>query len=175
MEDFFLQILIQRFKNPKASIALDSWVTLSTKLGVYSKVLKGVKLGDCEIGNYSYIGENCTFERTIMGSFCSIGPEVMCGMGTHPTNHVSTYPGFYSSKGANSYFFGTEHKVEEFKLVIIQSDVWIGARAIIVCGVEIGVGAISTPGKGLSARKNSPLVEYRNIGVSLEITVVLTN
>ena len=91
-----------------------------------------------------------------MGSFCSVGPEVICGVGTHPTTHVSTYPGFYSKNASGSYFFGFEHEFSstDKKNVDIGADVWIGARAIIMGGVSIGHGAII--GAGAVVTKDIP-------------------
>jgi acetyltransferase-like isoleucine patch superfamily enzyme len=127
---------------------------LDTKLGYKVKVLNKASIGQCTIGDYSYISNHCNFERTIIGKFVSIGPQVMCGMASHPLDFVTTYPGFYSKYSSNSEFFGTQHTVEEFKSVHIGSDVWIGARAVIIGGVNIGHGAVIAAGAVVT--KNIP-------------------
>jgi acetyltransferase-like isoleucine patch superfamily enzyme len=155
MLKFFLKIIYHKLKHPKAYI---SWanVSLDCILGDYVKVFKGTTLGSCKIDSYSYIGTNCDFARTNMGAFCSVGPEVICGVGTHPTNHVSTYPGFYSKHASGSYFFGFDHEFSnsDKKRVEIGSDVWIGARALIMGGISIGHGAII--GAGAVVTKDVP-------------------
>lgn len=55
---------------------------------------------------------------------------------------ISTYLGFYSKNGSCSKWLVTNHKTTELKNVKIGSDVWIGARAIIIGGVNIGHGAV---------------------------------
>lgn len=141
-----LRLIYHKIKHPKARIAFSSMVSKNTVLGNYTNVLAQSKLGSCKIGDYTYIGTSCTFERTKVGKFTSVGPQVMCGMGTHPLNFVSTYPGFYSNSASGAIFMGTNHNVNEFEPVTIGSDVWIGARAIIVGGVNIGHGAVIAAG-----------------------------
>ncbi|KXX72549.1 CatB-related O-acetyltransferase [Flammeovirga sp. SJP92] len=150
-----LKLILLKIRNPQSAISINSNVSLNTKIGKRVKILKGSNIGDCSISNYTYVGKNCSFERTIIGSFCSIGPEVICGMGSHPDNYVSTYPGFYSNNASGSFFFGNSiNEVVEFKKTIIGNDVWIGARAIILGGVKIGNGAII--GAGAIVTKDVP-------------------
>jgi carbonic anhydrase/acetyltransferase-like protein (isoleucine patch superfamily) len=65
----------------------------------------------------------------------------MIGLGTHPTDRVSTYPGFYSEI-KHSANFHVCHELLEYRPVVIGNDVWIGQRAMILDGVTIGDGAI---------------------------------
>lgn len=141
-----IKFLILKFHNKSSKIALSSRVSLNTKLGYKVKVLSKARIGQCSIGDYSYIGEECIIERTNIGKFVSIGPQVMCGMGTHPTNFTSTYPGFYSSTSSGAEFFGTNHSIKVHEPVEIGSDVWIGTRAIIKGGIKIGHGSIIAAG-----------------------------
>lgn len=112
------------------------------------------KVGSCNIGRYTYVGANSELERTTVSAFTSIGPHVLCGLGTHPIDYISTYPGFYSDKASGATWFGAIHQVEEKKPVVIGADVWIGSRAIIMGGIEIGHGAVV--GAGAVVTKNVP-------------------
>lgn len=99
-----------------------------------------------QIGDYTYVGGNNKIQNAVIGKFCSIGTEVRIGLGIHPTNLKSTYPGFYT----NPEYYRVEklydYNGEEYKQVNIGNDVWIGARATILDGVKIGDGAIVAAG-----------------------------
>jgi acetyltransferase-like isoleucine patch superfamily enzyme len=80
-----------------------------------------------------------------VGRFCSIGNETIIGTWSHPTDLVSTYPGFYSGN-QHTINVRRDETVKEINPVIIGNDVWIGHRAIIVGGVTVGDGAIIASG-----------------------------
>jgi acetyltransferase-like isoleucine patch superfamily enzyme len=141
-----LKYIIFRIKYSNSQVAFSSVVSMDTSLSKGVKILPEAKIGSCKINSFTYIGYNCDIVNTEIGSFCSIGPEVLCGLGTHPSNFVSTYPGFYSNKATGSVWFGASHDFIEHKKTVIESDVWIGARAIIMGGITIGTGAIIAAG-----------------------------
>jgi len=141
-----LKILILRIKYRDSVIRSSASVSLNTVLGKKAKLTEETKLGSCEVGPFSYIGYRSNFTFTEIGSFCSIGPEVICGLGKHPVDFVSTYPGFYSKEPTGSVWFGAHHEFKEQNKTVIGSDVWIGARAVIIGGVTIGTGAIVAAG-----------------------------
>jgi acetyltransferase-like isoleucine patch superfamily enzyme len=74
-----------------------------------------------------------------IGSFCSLGPEVLIfGQADHPLDLPSTYP-FRSkplSPDAPNRDAVTRGPVK------IGNDVWIAARAMILSGVTVGSGAV---------------------------------
>ncbi|WP_430474905.1 CatB-related O-acetyltransferase [Thalassospira lucentensis] len=78
-----------------------------------------------------------------IGSYCSIGPDVLflCKV-DHPLNLPSTYPFktllWNIDQGNNDAI--TKGSIS------LGHDVWIGARAIILSGVEIGTGAVVAAG-----------------------------
>lgn len=94
------------------------------------------------IGKYSYINKYCLIEKnTIIGRFCSIAYNVKIGLGSHPVDWVSTHQFTYDPK----YKFVKESRSfngDAHKKTIIGNDVWIGANAIILAGVNVGDGAI---------------------------------
>lgn len=104
------------------------------------------------VGYGSYISENSFIKNTIIGRFTCIAPNVMTVAGNHPLNFVSVHPAFYSSIQIPSYV--DETKFKEYKYIdqkkktsiVIGNDVWIGTRATILEGVNIGDGAVVAAG-----------------------------
>tara|TARA_B110000238_G_C16019735_1_gene392660 strand:- start:206 stop:847 length:642 start_codon:yes stop_codon:yes gene_type:complete len=141
-----LKYFILKLRFRKVDLAVNTKISLNTKLSLGVKIYEGCKIGSCSIGRHTYFSVNCDFTYTEIGSFCSVGPYVICGLGIHPTDFVSTYPGFYIKKPSVSYWFGSNHNVIEQKTTKIESDVWIGARVTIISGVHIGVGSILAAG-----------------------------
>ena len=115
--------------------------------GNYNVLYEGVILTNVTLGDFTYIASYSNLSNTDIGKFSSIGPEVRAGLGKHPTrNFVSTHPAFFSSLAQSNITFSTESVFEEFAKINIGNDVWIGARAIILDGVNIGDGAIIAAG-----------------------------
>lgn len=103
-------------------------------------------LSDCRIGSYSYIAFESRVSRTTFGRFCSVGPELLCGYGNHPTHLLSSSPVFYSTMGQCGTTFAEENRFDELPPVVVGNDVWIGARVFIRDGVTVGDGAIIAAG-----------------------------
>ena len=112
------------------------------QVSILSKVYKPYSVCDSSIGDYTYIASNSTISFTEIGKFCSIGPNLLCGYGIHPTNGISTSPSFYSDKMQNGISFSNKCKIEERKKIVIGNDVFIGMNVSILDGVNIGDGAI---------------------------------
>jgi acetyltransferase-like isoleucine patch superfamily enzyme len=91
--------------------------------------------GLAEVGAYTYasdsILENCT-----IGRFCSIGPGVKIGLNEHPLDRVSTSPWMYDAEVFNA----------SLRRTVIGHDVWIGANAVVLCGVVVGHGCVIAAG-----------------------------
>ena len=104
------------------------------------------------VGYGTYLSENNYFSRARIGRFTSVGPNVKCIFGRHPSNtFVSTHPSFFSKNhNAVRFSFTKEQLFEEFAgprdeegySILIGNDVWIGANVSIMNGIEIGDGAI---------------------------------
>ena len=106
------------------------------------------------IDRFTYTALNATINNTTIGKFCSIGPNLICGWGIHPTNGISTAPMFYSTKKQNGITLSEEDKIQELKPISIGNDVFIGANVTILDGVNIGDGAVI--GAGAVVSKDIP-------------------
>jgi len=136
-----------------------NWEILAKTL-VETTIGKNVNIGEpaniskSEIGDYSYIAMNSMISLTKIGKFCSIGPNLLCGWGIHPTNGISTSPMFYSIMKQNGVTLSDRDKIDERKPILIGNDVFIGANVIILDGVKIGDGAVI--GAGAVVSKDIP-------------------
>ncbi len=101
---------------------------------------------DVNVGKGTYIAQNAIISMTDIGRFCSIGPNLVCGYGIHPTTGISTSPCFYSTLNQNGMTYSSENKITERKKITIGNDVFIGMNVSILDGVNIGDGAIIAAG-----------------------------
>lgn len=120
----------------------DQKVHVSDYVRLYDKtVLTNVRVGRC-----TYFAGASAGNATI-GNFCSIGPGAKVGgLGQHPTNMISTHPAFYSTKMQAGITFSDQDYYDELPTTTLGHDVWVGANAIIMDGVNIGNGAIIAAG-----------------------------
>ena len=114
------------------------------------KIYRPAHIKDSDINDYTYISTNAYISETHIGKYCSIGPNLFCGWGIHPTNGISTSPMFYSTKKQNGFALTDKDKIEERKTITIGNDVFIGANVTILDGVTIGDGAIIGAGSVVS-------------------------
>lgn len=129
-------------------------INTATNLEPHTKLFPPYHIYECQIGDYTYISYNAWISKTSIGKFCSIGPNLICGWGIHPTNGISTSPSFYSIKSPNNYSFSSDDKIEQREPITIGNDVFIGANVTILDGVTIGDGAII--GAGAVVSKDIP-------------------
>ena len=93
------------------------------------------------IGEYSGVGYGCFIDNSVtIGNYVMMGPEVLIYTRNHRHDIVDTP---MARQGFDSV-----------KPVLIEDDVWIGARVIILPGVTIGKGSII--GAGAVVAKNIP-------------------
>ncbi len=148
----FIQDIIDKIRGKKkihGQIITDAPVNIDAGL-----VYPPYNISYTKIGKGSYIASFSYISRATIGKFCSIGPNLLCGWGIHPTQGISTNPCFYSTLKQNGMTFSSTDKIEERKLITIGNDVFIGANVTILDGVEIGDGAII--GAGAVVTKNVP-------------------
>lgn len=109
-----------------------------TKLGTGSKVSSGVAFGkgrQIEVGLNSAIGLDCKIymgsAKLIIGDDVMIGPDVMF-IGTSHEYSLRSIP--------------MRKQPTYAKDIIIGNNVWIGARSIVLCGIQIGEGSVIAAG-----------------------------
>jgi len=118
-------------------------------VGKYVAILNGANLDKVSISDFSYISNGSTINNVHIGKFCSIGPRVQIGLGSHPSRiFVSTYPAFYSERNTGCPLVFRANKIFDDAVppTFIANDVWIGANVIIPGGIKIGTGAIVAAG-----------------------------
>ena len=111
------------------------------------------------IGQYSYISHTTRIGRAQIGKFCSIARGVNIGIGSHPTDILSTSPFQYTRSMMTTMGNSLVDETNLVKLnhksgVKINNDVYIGLNAIIMPGVTIGDGAVI--GAGAVVTKDVP-------------------
>jgi acetyltransferase-like isoleucine patch superfamily enzyme len=108
---------------------------------------ENTQLSSCTVGRNTYFAPNSHLRRCSIGAFCSFGPEILAGLGRHPSKgFVSTHPAFFSTDNFCGTHFTTRQKFSESAPITIGNDVWIGAKVVILDGVTIGDGAIIAAG-----------------------------
>lgn len=117
------------------------------QFGVYNTLYDDTSLSNVSLGDFTYVAEKSKITNASIGKFCSIGNEVLIGLGRHPSDtFVSTHPLFYSILKQSQITFADKCYFREYEDILIGHDVWVGARAVIVDGVKIGNGAIIAAG-----------------------------
>ena len=117
------------------------------QFGNYNTLYSNIVLSKVSLGDFTYVADNGILANTTVGKFCCIGPQVLSGLGEHPSfDFVSTHPIFFSHLKQAQISFVLDSIFDEHSSVKIGNDVWIGARAIILGGVNIGDGAIVAAG-----------------------------
>jgi acetyltransferase-like isoleucine patch superfamily enzyme len=130
------------------------------------KLYSDYRLTNSVVGDYTYVAENSMINNTVIGKFCSIGPNLFCGWGIHPTTSVSTHPMFFSTLKQNGITLSATDKFLELKPIKIGNDVFIGMNVTILDGVTIGDGAVI--GAGAVVSKDIPPYAIA-VGVPIQI------
>jgi phosphonate metabolism protein (transferase hexapeptide repeat family) len=118
------------------------------EIGTCCEVLDHTYIEYTSLGDYSYLGPNCTVADARIGKFCAIAASVRIGAPNHPMDrpslHRFTYcPEYYSAAAVRDAEFFRDRRAA---LVSIGHDVWIGHGVIVLPGVTIGDGAVLAAG-----------------------------
>jgi maltose O-acetyltransferase len=119
---------------------LPSWSTLAKRLRVRSargfcpkihpsaNINRGARISwDCEVGSHAGIGENCVLSgRVVLGPHVTMGPQCFFITGDHPV----------PPDGGHFRDMTPTHRP-----IIVEADVFLGARVTVLPGVRIGRGA----------------------------------
>lgn len=138
----------------------DSCFIHGTSIDDFVHLYSGCAIKDSDIGRFTYVSGLANINYTSIGNFCSIAAHLLCGLGDHPTNFLSTHPSFFSTTKQCGVTFSDKDYYSENQKITIGSDVWIGARVFIRDGVTIGNGAII--GAGSVVTKDVP--DYAIVG-----------
>ena len=112
---------------------------------------KHVYLSNVRVGYGTYINDRSELSNVKIGRYTSIGRDVQCLLGTHPTHtYVALHPAFYVKDPGLSLCYSDKDAFVEYTYlkddpnyqISIGNDVWIGSCVKILQGVTIGDGAI---------------------------------
>jgi acetyltransferase-like isoleucine patch superfamily enzyme len=124
-------------------------LTIETPVAVSTTAFHGT----CRVGAFTYINGGSEVSDADIGRYCSIARDVIIGPGAHPIEFLTTHPVASDPSGLSSNM-RDEPAYAAIALTaltaaratpgrtIIGDDVWIGARAIVLRGVSVGVGAV---------------------------------
>lgn len=128
-----------------------TYINKGTSLGGRNYIGDNTVLSNVEFGYGSYISRSSILSNARVGKYCSIGPNLECLGGSHPTKgFVSMHPSFYAKTSPCGFSFVKDDLYDENKYTDkekgyfyeIGNDVWIGANVSLAQGVHIGNGAV---------------------------------
>ncbi len=124
----------------------------ASMLGRYTEIAERAKVSECELGDYSYMMQECEAWAARIGKFANIASHVRINATNHPvwraTLHHFTYRAndYWADAAREESFFDWRRS----NCVTIGHDVWIGHGATILPGVTIGNGAVVGAGAVVS-------------------------
>lgn len=145
-----LQWLLSRRRHlkkqtPGFSASLFSHATASCRFEGHNRLAGSAALQDAWLGRGSYVN-SARLNGARVGRFVSVGFEALIGLGEHPVDRIATHPAFYTPHNPVGLRWVEQPLFAETQAVTIGSDAWIGARAIVLGGVNVGHGAIVAAG-----------------------------
>ena len=112
---------------------------IGSKIDNSAHISSGSHIVGSTVGRYSNIGYDCKLVNVEMGAFCSFASGIIIGGESHPMDWVSTSSVFTENHDAIKRKFA-RHPYETSIRTYIGNDVWIGDRALIKAGGNIGNG-----------------------------------
>lgn len=132
-----------------AETLIDPGVSLrEATIGRCCEILRGTAVEYSSLGDYSYLGPNCTVADAEIGRFCAIAASVRIGAPNHPIDrpslHRFTYcPEYYDAGARRDHAFFRDRREDRVR---IGHDVWIGHAVTVLPGVTVGDGAVLAAG-----------------------------
>lgn len=118
-----------------ARVYTDS-IALNCQLDTGVVVRENCFLRDVKVGQECYINRGAEIYQADIARFCSIGQLAQLGPNEHLIDEISTCNQLYNFKLSNRLSAYNSPRT------VVESDVWIGARAVVVRGIKLGVGAV---------------------------------
>jgi len=117
---------------------------INSHLGQYTEIGMGNYFENVVFGDYSYTGELCILQNTVVKKFANIAAMVRVGPTNHPVDRPTLHHFTYRRK---MYGFDTEDDLDflnyrKQRKTIIGNDTWLGHGSIIMPGVTVGDGAV---------------------------------
>lgn len=131
-----LVIKIKKYKWKKKN--KDNYVNISDNAAREILNMDNINIGRYTYGNLNLCIGNSISKLTI-GSFCSIGPEVLFVLNEHNYKNISTYP-------FKVMFNRSPEEAIHCGDIVVGDDVWFGARTTVLSNVTIGQGAVIAAG-----------------------------
>jgi phosphonate metabolism protein (transferase hexapeptide repeat family) len=127
-----------------------------SELGAWTAVGPRTTIAESTLGDYSYVMNDGNIIYSEIGKFCSIAAFARINPGNHPLERPALHHFTYRSR---SYQLADEDDRAFFEWrrtskVVLGHDVWIGHGAVVLPGVNIGIGAAI--GAGAVVRKDVP-------------------
>lgn len=104
--------------------------------------------GKAFLGAHSYINSGGYLRAdgggVFIGRYCSIGRRVTLGAGAHNMSVLSTSPALrgIAATPYTAEQYAQTHLPNRKNPLLIESDVWIGDGAVIMSGLNVGIGSV---------------------------------
>lgn len=124
----------------------------AVSFGRYCEIGERVRIEDCRVGDYSYVGRDAEIIHADIGRFANIAAAVRLNPGQHPMERASLHHFLYRSAmygmaadDADFFAARAEHRLA------IGHDSWIGHGAVVMGGLAVGTGAVVGAGAVVTA------------------------
>lgn len=113
-------------------------------LGRYTEIAERCRVSETELGDYSYMMQDCGVWCARIGKFANIAASVRINATNHPTWRPTLHHFTYR---ASDYWLDAEHETDFFEwrrehAVTIGHDTWLGHGSTMLPGVTVGDGAV---------------------------------
>lgn len=125
------------------NVSVFAKVTASSKISKNANINRYSKIFNSTIDKYSYVGSKSELVNAIVGKYCSIAEGCNIGLANHTQQFISTSPIFTEKKNGTGHSWVDKDLLKlENQKVTIGNDVWIGNKATVLSGINIGNGVI---------------------------------